>query len=257
MRTEIETRGTGRRAGLDRDEVIQRALELVETRGPDALTMRALASELGVTTTTIYWHVGGRDELLTAIVERLSHIQAQQPIAGESPRDRIGSIAEQIWSNALEHRHVTSLAHRTGTTNLLEKPMKLAILRELESAGVRGEEARAALQAVILCIAGFLVVAFREGAGERARQTGTTAESWIAEADGNGETMGISAATLKAMTRPSDLHSTFSRTIAAVICEYVPDHDAGDGNQHPRPGDPAPRGEQAPTPTRRDSEENR
>jgi AcrR family transcriptional regulator len=171
--------------------------------------MRALASELGVTTTTIYWHVGGRDELLTAIVERLAHKQAQQMIIGNSPGERIRSIAETIWANALAHRNVTALAHRTGTTNLLERPMKLAILRELEAAGVGGQEAISALQAVILCTAGFLVVAFRDGVE---------------------------------MEERGDLHATFTRTISAIVREFVPEPEAAGRDNHRPPetdtGDP-------------------
>ena len=61
-------------AGLDADDVVEAALALVEGEGGDALTMRRLASELGVTTTTIYWHVGNRDELL--VVDKWLVIQA-------------------------------------------------------------------------------------------------------------------------------------------------------------------------------------
>ena len=47
------------------DEILDRALALVEAEGAEALTMRRLAGELGVATTTIYWHVGNRDDLET------------------------------------------------------------------------------------------------------------------------------------------------------------------------------------------------
>ena len=59
--------GPGRRAGLDPDEVVATALALVEAGGPEALTMRKLAAELGVGTNTIYWHVGSREELIAAL----------------------------------------------------------------------------------------------------------------------------------------------------------------------------------------------
>ena len=37
--------------------------------GVDALSMRKLAAELGVAHTAIYWHVGGRDELVDAVID--------------------------------------------------------------------------------------------------------------------------------------------------------------------------------------------
>ena len=48
-----KTVSTGRRAGLDRDDMVATALALVEKEGPGALSMRRLATELAVTTTTV------------------------------------------------------------------------------------------------------------------------------------------------------------------------------------------------------------
>lgn len=210
--------GTGRRVGLDRDEVIQRALDLIERDGSEALTMRALAAELGVTTTTIYWHVGGREELLTAVIELLSRQQAEAEILGEDPGERVFCIARQIWTNAQAHRNVTSLAHRMDATTLLEMPMELAMLREFESAGVRGAKARDALQAIIACVAGFLVMALRSPASGSTGIHGT--EIWSTVEDDS-----VSATTLKALTKPSDLETLFNTTITAVIDQFVPDSE--------------------------------
>ena len=44
---------SGRRTGLDRDDVIAAALDLVEREGAAALTMRGLATDLDVGTPTI------------------------------------------------------------------------------------------------------------------------------------------------------------------------------------------------------------
>src|SRR5262245_5341164 len=98
--TTSEISGTGRRAGLDRDEVVRRALELVEEGGAEALSMRKLAAELGVTTTTIYWHVGSRDELVIALIRHLAEQQALVEVVGSTPRARVMSAACNIWDNA-------------------------------------------------------------------------------------------------------------------------------------------------------------
>lgn len=58
------------RAALTREEVLETAAALVRQHGPDALTMRRLAAELGTAVTSIYWHVGNRESLLDALVER-------------------------------------------------------------------------------------------------------------------------------------------------------------------------------------------
>ena len=153
-----DTVGTGRRAGLDRDDVVECALAIVEAGGPEALTMRKLAAELGVTTTTIYWHVGGRDEVVTAVIQKMSEQQAEAAIEGATARERVMSAARQVWKSALEHRNVTSLAHQAGATSLLEMELEIALVRELDAAGLCGTAARDALRGILICVGGFLVL---------------------------------------------------------------------------------------------------
>ncbi len=69
---------------------------IVEDGGVDALSMRKLAAELGVAHTAIYWHVGGRDELIGAIVDSLVAELGDIRPRGRTPRARIASIANEI-----------------------------------------------------------------------------------------------------------------------------------------------------------------
>ena len=59
------------RPRLTKAAVVERALTLVDKTGLDALTMRKLATELGVTPMALYWHFRGKDELLQGLGERL------------------------------------------------------------------------------------------------------------------------------------------------------------------------------------------
>ncbi|MER5426955.1 TetR/AcrR family transcriptional regulator [Streptosporangium roseum] len=56
---------------LTRQAVIERALRLADTEGLPAVTIRRLAAELGVAPTALYWHVKNKDELLSALADRL------------------------------------------------------------------------------------------------------------------------------------------------------------------------------------------
>ncbi len=159
--TPAAPRASTRHAGLGRDDVVDRALEIVEERGADALTMRKLAADLGVTTTTIYWHVGSRDDLVIAVVRRQAERQAAAEVVGTTPRDRVLSAATNIWTNALAHRNVTALASQVGATTLLELPLEVALASELEVAGLRGTEVRDAMRSILACVAGFLIMAWR------------------------------------------------------------------------------------------------
>ncbi len=51
--------------------VIDTALELIDAEGLPALSMRRLATELGVQAPSLYHHVASKDELLAALVEQV------------------------------------------------------------------------------------------------------------------------------------------------------------------------------------------
>jgi TetR/AcrR family transcriptional regulator, tetracycline repressor protein len=59
------------RARLTKSAVVDQALKLADSVGLEALTIRKLATELGVTPMALYWHYRSKDELLTGLVERV------------------------------------------------------------------------------------------------------------------------------------------------------------------------------------------
>jgi AcrR family transcriptional regulator len=56
---------------LTAQAVIEGALALADAEGPEAVTIRRLASLLGVTPMAIYWHVRNKDELLDGMAARI------------------------------------------------------------------------------------------------------------------------------------------------------------------------------------------
>lgn len=205
---------TGRRAGLDRTDMVAAALALVEAEGPSALTMRRLAAELDVTTNTVYWHVGSRDELITEIIRTSATRLADQKIAGTTARERVTEAARHVWDSALENRAITSLAHQTGTTALLEHHLELALVREIEAAGLAGDAAALALRSILSTVGGFLVGALRDesSAPEHLRP----AALW-ATAGGS-----IDDATIESLSRPTDHETVFGITLDAVVAIHIP-----------------------------------
>jgi TetR/AcrR family transcriptional regulator, tetracycline repressor protein len=61
----------GERTRLTRAAVVDRALRLADADGLDALTIRKLAQDLGVTPMALYWHFRSKDELLEGLAERV------------------------------------------------------------------------------------------------------------------------------------------------------------------------------------------
>jgi TetR/AcrR family transcriptional regulator, tetracycline repressor protein len=66
-----EQTDTAERARLSKAVVVDRALALADAQGLDALTIRRLAQDLGVTSMALYWHFRSKDELLGALAERV------------------------------------------------------------------------------------------------------------------------------------------------------------------------------------------
>jgi AcrR family transcriptional regulator len=60
-----------RQGPLNRELILDGAVALIEREGPGALSMRRLGSRLGVEAMAIYHHFDSRDELVSAIGERL------------------------------------------------------------------------------------------------------------------------------------------------------------------------------------------
>ena len=60
---------TGQR--LNRDAILDRALAVADAEGVDAVSVRRLARELGVTPMALYWHFESKEALLHALGDRL------------------------------------------------------------------------------------------------------------------------------------------------------------------------------------------
>jgi TetR/AcrR family tetracycline transcriptional repressor len=63
--------GEAERTKLSRAAVVGRALELADSDGLDALTIRRLATELGVTPMALYWHFRSKEELIAGLADRV------------------------------------------------------------------------------------------------------------------------------------------------------------------------------------------
>jgi TetR/AcrR family tetracycline transcriptional repressor len=57
---------------VTRDDVIHTAIQLLQEVGLDGLTLRRLATELGISAPTLYWHVKDKRELLDLMAEEMA-----------------------------------------------------------------------------------------------------------------------------------------------------------------------------------------
>lgn len=65
---------------VTRDDVVHTAIQLLQEVGLDGLTLRRLATELGISAPTLYWHVKDKRELLDLMAETMvADERAKQP----------------------------------------------------------------------------------------------------------------------------------------------------------------------------------
>lgn len=86
-----------------RDDVVDRALEVLDTYGLADLTMRRLGSELGVQPSALYHHFATKQLLLAAVADE---ILARGPHRTPPDRwdDRIAAVCEELRDAVLAYR---------------------------------------------------------------------------------------------------------------------------------------------------------
>ena len=91
---------------LTQQQVVRRAVDLMAEVGLEALTLRRLATELGVSAPTLYWHVRDKRQLLDlmaeALVERAGRSTAPAP--GQPWWDWLAEEARLMWRALTSHR---------------------------------------------------------------------------------------------------------------------------------------------------------
>ncbi|MEP7096706.1 MAG: TetR/AcrR family transcriptional regulator C-terminal domain-containing protein [Dokdonella sp.] len=98
----------GTRAGLDRDRLIETALDLLQQAGLDALSTRRMAERLGVKSSALYWHVRNKQELLGLIADAIC-AQMALPEKNLPVRERLEEIAWEYRRVLIAHRDAPRL----------------------------------------------------------------------------------------------------------------------------------------------------
>lgn len=92
---------------LDRERIVDEALRLVDDEGLDALSLRSLATRLGVQAPTLYWHVRNKSELLNALADAIMDdaiASAGRIGGGGDPREWLQEALGGLRAALLRHR---------------------------------------------------------------------------------------------------------------------------------------------------------
>ena len=93
---------TASKSDLNRAAIVERALSVMDAEGPDAVTIRRVAQEFGVTPMALYWHVANKDELLAAMGDALLADVAPPPATG-SWSAQLRGVVEVLVAELSKH----------------------------------------------------------------------------------------------------------------------------------------------------------
>lgn len=134
---------------LTKDDLFESALNIVDAEGLGALTMRRLASELGVEAASLYHHVPNKEALIDGVLVKMrTEIQIPSPIPSDW-KDLMEAIFAEYGRVLAEHPNLVSLAGRRVET---DPDSGLVFLTQL---GFSNDDAVELWQSMIACTVGF------------------------------------------------------------------------------------------------------
>jgi AcrR family transcriptional regulator len=166
------------RPSLAREQIVRAAIELADAEGLEALTMRRLATKLGVGAMSLYWHIPKKEDLLDLMLDAaLGEVELPEPPSGGWRAD-LRLFAHHMLGVLRRHTWLPPLI----SSRPLPGPNALryveVFLSELDGLGLDFNTSRGILSAVDAYVDGF---AQREAASEEVRQrTGMPEAEWHA-----------------------------------------------------------------------------
>lgn len=145
-----------RRPGLTTDGVVAAARRLIERDGIDALTMRAVATELDTAAASLYRHVADRESLLLAVLDEVADGMPVD-VPGDSPADRLLRRLLDAHDFLARHVWVVHVLIRGELTSERALPFSDACLADLMAAGLRPPQAAAAYRSCWQLLTGELL----------------------------------------------------------------------------------------------------
>lgn len=142
--------------GLDRAAVAAAALLVLDDVGERALTMRRVASTLGVEAASLYVHVDSKDDLVDAVLDRVLD-EVVLPAPSDDPRSDLVASFGAYRRALLAHPAAVPLLTRRRSRSASQARL---IERSLERLGAAGLPSRDAVDAHVTLIAftiGFVI----------------------------------------------------------------------------------------------------
>ncbi|MGW6374871.1 TetR/AcrR family transcriptional regulator C-terminal domain-containing protein [Rhodococcus sp. NPDC055112] len=138
---------------LRRGDVLDGAIAILDEYGLGDLTMRRLATSLGVQPGALYWHFPNKQTLLAAITdEMLARVSA--PIEAKDWDTRLRTVAHRMRDALLAHRDGAELAAASYSARLATNDARDTLARACVEAGLPDDESELAADTLLYYILG-------------------------------------------------------------------------------------------------------
>ncbi|TQK72137.1 MULTISPECIES: TetR family transcriptional regulator [unclassified Nocardioides] len=133
-----------------RDDVVARAIEVLDAHGLDALSMRRLAGDLGVQPGALYHHFTNKDALLAAIADEILR-RGRRPAEIMAWDAEVQLLCLGLRDAMRRHRDGAVLIARVNRADAegLERPLRAALERAGADTGLARIAARTLLRYVL------------------------------------------------------------------------------------------------------------
>jgi AcrR family transcriptional regulator len=167
-----------RQPDLSRDRIVRAAIEIADTEGMAALSMRRVATDLGVATMSLYRHVHNKDDLVLFMIDEAIGEESFPPTPPEGWRARLQLAARLQWTLFRRHRW---LAPAMSITRPQLVPKALAhaewVLGALDGLGL-DPSAMIHVHVMLFSYVRGLATGLEQEA-EAERDTGMSSDEWI------------------------------------------------------------------------------
>ena len=147
-------RGEG---ALDLERIVLAAWALVDRSGIATLSTRTLAAALHVQGPALYWHVRGKDELLSLMMEHLLQNSLSDAPSGLAWPEWLRYVAKRQRELLLAHRDSGLIASLAPPTARLRAEVFPRIMEPLLAAGFQPQQASAAVGGLAALVLGWVI----------------------------------------------------------------------------------------------------
>jgi TetR/AcrR family tetracycline transcriptional repressor len=139
---------------IDRDQIVEAALQLLDEQGLAGVSTRKVAERLGVKSSSLYWYIRDRDELMDLLADRIV-ADARWPEPGSGWREQVEALMVEYLRCLMAHRDAAQVAAGRPPTGPHRLRGAETVLTALLSAGLREQEAVDAALVLTTYVVGF------------------------------------------------------------------------------------------------------